>query len=483
MINLISLKNQKLNNSKVIEILFYTFPLSFILGNLILSLHLIVFIIFSFFFIRREKLSFRFKYSYWVLVIFCIYLIVTTIIQFMQPGMLNEALKYWSFESNPIFKSIIFVRFIVLIFIIDIFLINKIIDLKKIFLFSLLCTTFVSFDIILQYITGYDLFGYERELFNNPTDRRNSGPFGDEMIAGSYLQRFSFFSLFYFFTIFQNKNLNITSSIFIFVLHAVAILLSGNRMPLILFLFGFFLVFILVKKLRFVVFSSVIIFLAILFVIIKNDQQFNTAYQIFFDMSKKSYTYIFKTAENNSLKPTKTEDSPQTENNVLIKKNKKRFSFLRTTGHGNLWQSAIFVWQQQPLFGFGLKSFRVKCWKGVKWNNAVASDKLFFIVSEELHDGCSTHPHNYYFELLSEVGIVGVGLLLIFFLIILKDSFHSYINKKEKDNLYLLMPLIIVFLLEIWPFKSTGSFFTTWNATFIWLNIAMLIGYLNQKKN
>ena len=106
MINLISLKNQKLNNGKVIEILFYTFPLSFILGNLILSLHLIVFIIFSLFFIRREKLSFRFKYSYWVLIIFCIYLILSTIIQFNQPGMLNEALKYWSFESNPIFKSV-----------------------------------------------------------------------------------------------------------------------------------------------------------------------------------------------------------------------------------------------------------------------------------------------------------------------------------------------------------------------------------------
>ena len=111
------------------------------------------------------------------------------------------------------------------------------------------------------------------------------------------------------------------------------------------------------------------------------------------------------------------------------------------------------------------------------------SDKLFFIVSDELHDGCSTHPHNYYFELLSEVGIVGAGLLLIFFLIILKDSFHSFINEKEKDNLYLLIPLVIVFFLEIWPFKSTGSFFTTWNATFIWLNIAMLAGYLNQKKN
>jgi len=400
----------------------------------------------------------------------------------MQPGMLNEALKYWSFESNPIFKSIIFIRFIILIFVVDILLKNKILDLKKIFLFSLLCTTFVSFDIILQYITGYDLFGYERELFNNPTDRRNSGPFGDEMIAGSYLQRFSFLSLFYLFTVFDNKNLNTISSIFIFVLHSVAILLSGNRMPLLLFLFGFFIIFILVKKLRLIIFTSTVIFLGIFFVIIENDKQFNTAYQIFFDIAKKPYTYIIKSQEKNSEQSSEVKNTITENKTILVKENKKRFRFLRTTGHGNLWQSAIFVWQQQPLFGFGLKSFRVKCWKGVRWNNAVASDKLFFIVSEELQDGCSTHPHNYYFELLSEVGIVGVGLLLIFFFIILKDSFIYYVNEKERKNLYLLIPIVIVFFLEIWPFKSTGSFFTTWNASFIWLDIAMIVGLLNQKK-
>jgi hypothetical protein len=38
-----------------------------------------------------------------------------------------------------------------------------------------------------------------------------------------------------------------------------------------------------------------------------------------------------------------------------------------------------------------------------------------------------------------------------------------------------LIPVIIIFFLEIWPLKSTGSFFTTWGATFFWLNTAMLI--------
>ena len=49
---------------KIIEILFYAFPLSFILGNFILSTNLLLFIVFSLFFIKSERLSFRFKNSY-----------------------------------------------------------------------------------------------------------------------------------------------------------------------------------------------------------------------------------------------------------------------------------------------------------------------------------------------------------------------------------------------------------------------------------
>ena len=58
--------------------------------------------------------------------------------------------------------------------------------------------------------------------------RHNSGPFGDEYIAGSYLQKFSFLSIFYIFEIFKNKKFNKSLLIFIIVLHATAILFTGN---------------------------------------------------------------------------------------------------------------------------------------------------------------------------------------------------------------------------------------------------------------
>jgi hypothetical protein len=45
----------------------------------------------------------------------------------------------------------------------------------------------------------------------------------------------------------------------------------------------------------------------------------------------------------------------------------------------------------------------------------------------------------------------------------------------------LLVPIVVLFFLEIWPIKSTGSFFTTWGATFFWLNVGLLIAGTSKK--
>ena len=37
------------------------------------------------------------------------------------------------------------------------------------------------------------------------------------------------------------------------------------------------------------------------------------------------------------------------------------------------------------------------------------------------------------------------------------------------------MPVIISVILEIWPLRSSGSFFTNTNATFLWLIVGMLL--------
>ena len=153
--------NQKINEVKLAQILFYIFPLSFLVGNLLVTINLLLLVVVSLIIVKKEQLKFRFKNSYWLLIFFFIYIILSTTIQFQSPGLLYDVTKLWEFKSNPTYKSFFLLRFLVLIFVLDMLFTNKILKLNNFFLISLICTSFVSFDVILQYLTGFDLFGYK----------------------------------------------------------------------------------------------------------------------------------------------------------------------------------------------------------------------------------------------------------------------------------------------------------------------------------
>ena len=456
MFNLIYIKNQKFNETKLVEVLFYTFPLAFIIGNLAVTINTLLFAVASLFLIRRKQLAFRFENLYWLLIAFFLYLFLSTIVQFNSPGLLKETVQNWPLEHNPIIKSFMLVRFVILIMLVDILISNKILNIKKFFLSCLFCTSFVSVDIIFQYLIGFDLFGIGSQGIHN------SGPFGDEPIAGSYLQKLSFFSIFYVFIIFKNNNLKNKLGILIIALHSIAILLAGNKMPMILFLFGCVLLIIFVKNLRFSMSLGMIIFLSTFFVIAKSHENFRGIYFGFFN-------------EINFLKLVSVEkeiEKKSGEKKFKLKISEKKSDYLASPGHAGIYRTSIKMWKEKPLFGFGLKSFRIKCWDILKKND----ERMSVGLGESL--ACSTHSHNYYLELLTEAGIIGISLIIIFILITLKDSYY-YIKKQLKINssdLFLFIPIVLIFFLEIFPLKSTGSFFTTWNATLLWLNVGLLLG-------
>ena len=450
--------NQKKSGIEIVEILFFLFPLSFLIGNLAISLNTLLFIIISLIFIKKNALSIRFEKSTWLVIIFFLYFFLSTTFHFLYPGFLNDQLKNFPLEINPILKSFLLVRFILLILILDTLLYNKIIDLKKFFLSSLICTSFVSFDVILQYITGVDLFGYKN--FAN----WNSGPFGDELIAGSYLKNFSFFAIFFIFLNFKNTNMKNSLLIFITTSHLTAMLVSGNRMPTILFLFGCFLLVSFIKNIRFSITAGVIIFVGIFLFLEKKDETLKQNYAVFF--SEINILNIF-----NNNKITKNNNLVSEEKNTLdgqygISKN---VIFLRHSGYARVFKTSILIWLEQPLSGFGLKSFRVKCW------DVLAKDNIKNSGPQDI--SCGNHPHNYYLEILSEAGIVGFILFFLFFIFLLRNSFYT-IKEMYKTNgheLIILAPVIISIVLEIWPLRSTGSFFTNTNATFFWLIVGMLL--------
>jgi len=447
--------NQKKSTIGAVEILFYTFPLSFIIGNLAISINTLLFIIISLVFIKNNALSLRFEKSTWLIIIFFLYFFISTTIQYLYPGFLNSKLQNFPLEINPILKSFLLIRFVLLIIIVDTLLYNKIIDLKKFFLSSLICTSFVSFDVILQYITGVDLFGYKK--FAN----WSSGPFGDELIAGSYLKNFSLFSFLFVFLNFKNINIKNSLLIFIITFHLIAMLVSGNRMPVVLFLFGCFLLFLFIKNIRFAIAVGVIFFVATFLFLEKNDETLKQNYAVFFseiNIAKLfNKTKIVKYENSSEKKAYVTDSSPAS---VVL---------LRHSGYSRVFKTAIIVWLEKPIFGFGLKSFRIKCWDILEKDNMINSGPQDI--------SCGNHPHNYYLEILSESGIVGFILIFSFFLFLLRNFFFIIKENYKTGNnkLIILMPVMISVILEIWPLRSAGSFFTNTNATFLWLIVGMCL--------
>jgi len=474
-----TIENQKFSIIKLVEVLFYTFPLWFIVGNLAVSINTLLFIIVSLILIKKEQLTFRFNNLNWLLIIFFSYFFISTTIHYLSPGILNDRLEHVSLENNPIFKSFMLVRFLILIIVLDTLFFNKILGFKKLFLSSLICTSFVSFDVILQYLTGSDLFGF-KTLYT-----WNSGPFGDERITTTFLKNFSFFSFFYIFETYKDKNFSKILFIFTITLHLLAALLAGNRMPMILFLFGCLMIIFFIKNLRIIMSLSLIIFASFFFLLIKNDKNFNHAYGVLF--SDINIARLITNNKNVDTKPKKNIEGKIIENDVKKKDAASKKSvgliprpviFLRHSGYNRVYNTSIMMWKERPLTGFGLKSFRFKCWDMLEKDNIERK-----ISKRPQKIVCANHAHNYYLEFLSEAGIIGTLLLVIFFLILLRDSFSYLKRHKQQINseINLLVPIIILFLLEIWPIKSTGSFFTTWGATFFWLNIGLLITGLSRK--
>ena len=125
------------------------------------------------------------------------------------------------------------------------------------------------------------------------------------------------------------------------------------------------------------------------------------------------------------------------------------------------------TWRLNKTIGGGIKNFRYYCH---------ARDNI----DKNAEFKCNMHPHNYYLEILTETGILGFLVLVITFCLTLYKTFYKkYFSKSPIQN-NTIIPFLFLFFVEVFPIKSTGSFFTTGNATYLFLILGILIG-LSQK--
>ena len=120
-----------------------------------------------------------------------------------------------------------------------------------------------------------------------------------------------------------------------------------------------------------------------------------------------------------------------------------------------------YSFERNVFFGVGLKNFRNFC-HDETLNNDI--DPIFHTKK------CSTHPHSFYFEILSEIGIIGLLLLLCLFIFMFFSILKIFLKTK---NYFLFLNSFIIVVYFI-PFLPRGSFFTNWNAIIFWTIFAFL---------
>ena len=124
--------------------------------------------------------------------------------------------------------------------------------------------------------------------------------------------------------------------------------------------------------------------------------------------------------------------------------------------------AGISTFKLNKFIGGGIKSFRFNCPKRKITNRERTT--------------CNMHPHNYFLEILTDLGIVG---FLIFIALIILVLFKAYKILINMNNKYIFSPFFYVFLMEVFPLRSSGSFFTTNNSVIIFLSLGVIVSIIS----
>ena len=406
-------------------------PLSFILGNTFININIILFLVTSIIFFGGNIFKIKYNlldklvFSFFILIIFTgIYNDIYFIVNDLYPAGYNTILK--SFFFLRYFLIYLFIRYLVE---------RNLINFKYFFISCGIFSTFVCFDIFYQAIYGKDIFGYlpPEEL------RKLSGPFGDEYIAGGYIQRFSLFTFFILPIFYKDKFKKISFLLIplFAVIFLLGILFSGNRMPFLLFLMTGILIIFFHKSARKYLIHLAIILPIIFFITYHFNEKIRDNYESFYERII-NISLVIKSGDYKNP----AFDSPA-------------YDYLRE------FSTFYDTWLMNKYIGGGIKNFRYYC--HVRPN-----------LDKKAKFKCNMHPHNYYLEILTETGIVGFFIISSIFLFILYISIIKkyFLNFSNRDN-HLMVPFMFLFFTEVFPIKTSGSFFTTGNAVYFFLIMAI----------
>ena len=363
-------------------------------------------------------------------------------------------LLFWSFctirslfTENIIlsFKgSFTYIRFIILIFAIDYFLRKSDKFIKQISIMFILFILFVCFDACIQFVLGKNLLGFP---IYNP-DKLN-GVFNQRGVLGSYLARL-FPLLICFMLLFYKVEKNKFKYISLILLVSFVVFLSGSRTSLVMVSIFLFFIILFFNALR----KYLLIILLTAFLIIIAIGKYN---------KKIEHVLYYQLSD-----PVKT--MFQKENETTILNQDKKFYIFTQVYHSH-YLTAWNMFKENKIFGQGSVMFRELCSK----------DQFYINVYS-----CTTHPHNFYIQMLAENGIIGfIFIFSIFSYVsyeIAAEFFRRTFRNISKYNNITLFSLMTVFL-NLWPINPSGNFFNNWLSIVIYFPLGFLFFFMKNNKN
>ena len=405
------------------SILFVLIPLSLISGPFIPDLSLVIITInFILLTIINKKYEiFNSKF----LVFFFLFCLMITIVSF------------FSLNTSSIQSGLFYFRF-GLFSLAGYILIDVKKDLLKYTLYLLLFIYFMLFiDSIYQYKFNENLLGFK---YINLSNFRITSFFGKDEILGSYSVRL--LPLTFFLIIFTLDKSNIKKRILfisLFIISSVIILISGERT------------------------SLALLFLLILFLFISS---FNLRKLLIFPIIVSLIIFTVIISKSNKIKNRMINT---TINQLGLSEKSERLVLFSKTYEGH-YLIALNMFKEKPILGHGPKMFRFYC---SKEENFVADN------------ACTTHPHNFYAQILAETGLVGFLFLLTIFLYILflfLKNFYFQIKYKKQLISDLGLCLLSSYFITFFPILPSGNFFNNWLSIMIYYPLGFLIYTIKNNK-
>jgi len=276
---------------------------------------------------------------------------------------------------------------------------------------------------------------YYKNIFGFKIDQtlRVSSVFGSELIMGGFVMRVTMLLIGILIFLKKNKYFFFT----ILTISYVLIIYSGERTAF--YLFSIFNLILFIK-----------------FQIYKNKKDSLKIILISFII----ILIFFKSVFFNRI-------FVMTVNQITILKEEQYKVVAFTPTHQELYVTAFNIFQKYPIFGSGLKTFRTEC-----KNKNYSQSEL----------GCSTHPHNFYMQILSEVGILAFIIFVIAYLYISKFIFKE-LNTSQPTNLRKFEYILYLsFFVILFPLAPSGNFFNNWLSIMIFFSAGILTALMKYKK-